>query len=160
MHIDKFGLYWLGWPDAFMKQSPKIEAKTLLTKIFSEKSSRIIYDTYIIFKNLPKIPNHPIGENSPNLVTFVLNYPQRRATSPFGFCMTEDQPLKCINPRCWNFGTTPQLVILLASSSTTLQLLQCVENSIQGSWGLLTGSSLPPMQCRMYLSWKSDLCLT
>jgi hypothetical protein len=37
-----------------------------------EKSGPFIGATFVIFSKLPKVNSHPIGENSPNLVTLVL----------------------------------------------------------------------------------------
>jgi hypothetical protein len=40
-----------------------------------------LWATFVIFKNCPKKKNHPMGENSPNLVTLLaphlLRFPQR-----------------------------------------------------------------------------------
>jgi hypothetical protein len=37
-----------------------------------EKSSQKMRATFLVFKTLPKVNNHPMGENSPNLVTLLL----------------------------------------------------------------------------------------
>jgi hypothetical protein len=39
--------------------------------ITAEKNQPKVWATYVNFKNLPKINNHPLGENSPNLVTLL-----------------------------------------------------------------------------------------
>jgi hypothetical protein len=60
-----------GWPDEFSeKNRPKYKPNQFLPKLtfnfFVEKSSPKIGTTTVIFKELL---NHPIGKNSPNLVT-------------------------------------------------------------------------------------------
>jgi hypothetical protein len=37
-----------------------------------ERRSPKIFDTSLIFEKMLKVNNHPIGENSPNLVTLLL----------------------------------------------------------------------------------------
>jgi hypothetical protein len=64
-----------GWPDKFVKitqnvAQPDFWQNKCLTYTFpGEKSSPKIWATSIFIKKLPKINNHPMGENSPNLVT-------------------------------------------------------------------------------------------
>jgi hypothetical protein len=38
------------------------------------KSSTNMWATSVIFKRLPKVNNHLLGENSPNLITLILCY--------------------------------------------------------------------------------------
>jgi hypothetical protein len=43
--------------------------KKIVRNFYREKRSPKIRATSVIIKKLPKVNNHPIGENSPNLVT-------------------------------------------------------------------------------------------
>jgi hypothetical protein len=41
--------------------------------IFNHKKiGQKMWAIFLIFKNLPKVNNHPLGENSPNLVTLTM----------------------------------------------------------------------------------------
>jgi hypothetical protein len=55
-------------------QNPKLSKCTTFTE---EKSSPIIWATFVIFEQLPKVKKHPTDEHSPNLVTLLV-----RLTTP------------------------------------------------------------------------------
>jgi hypothetical protein len=61
---------------SWRKKSPKMSPKTFFPKLthpfFRGKNGPKIWATSVIFQKLPKNNNHPIGKNSPNLVTLLL----------------------------------------------------------------------------------------
>jgi hypothetical protein len=67
-----------GCRDELVKNSTKCGATLIMSKIlhlfFGGKSGPEIWATFVIFKRLPKENNHPIGENSPNLVTLPVTF--------------------------------------------------------------------------------------
>jgi hypothetical protein len=56
-----------GWPDECVKKSPNMLYNPFLGENWAN---------FVIFPKLPKANNHPIGENSPNLITqrAILNF--------------------------------------------------------------------------------------
>jgi hypothetical protein len=72
-------VWWSGWPDAFSKNIAQSVAQHILLKLMLIlnlwKSSQEMWATAsVIFKNMPKVNNHPTAENSPNLVTLVMMF--------------------------------------------------------------------------------------
>jgi hypothetical protein len=67
-----------GWPDEFVKNSPKYSPTHFLAKycisLTVENSSPKIRATIVIFKKLLKVNIRPMGENSPNLVTLLRSH--------------------------------------------------------------------------------------
>jgi hypothetical protein len=65
--------------------------------MYCGKSSQKIRATSILFKKLPKVNNHPIGENWPNLVTLAWTPPlpdfdgQKRVTSSAHFSVWREK---------------------------------------------------------------------
>jgi hypothetical protein len=55
------------------KNRPKCSPKPFLPVniIYRAKSSQQFWATSVMFKELPKVNNHPIGQNSPNQVTLI-----------------------------------------------------------------------------------------
>jgi hypothetical protein len=44
-----------------------------------EKSSPKMWPTFLNFQKQPKVNNHPLGENSPNLVTLIMKQAESKA---------------------------------------------------------------------------------
>jgi hypothetical protein len=56
-----------GWPDAFVKISPKMCPNPSFVNICGKSSPK--YGLFLIFQKISKVNNRPIGENSSDLVT-------------------------------------------------------------------------------------------
>jgi hypothetical protein len=87
-----------GWPDEFVKISPKIT---------EDKTSPKVWNNFVIFKNLSKINNRTLGENSPNLVTLTLTHLSKQQRPIRHLCMYICRLLKC-----------PETVTLIESISS------------------------------------------
>jgi hypothetical protein len=57
------------------RNRPNCSPTSFFASFTVEKSSPIVWPTFVIFKKQPKVNNRPIGENSPNLVTLACRWP-------------------------------------------------------------------------------------
>jgi hypothetical protein len=73
--VSKRSIFTPLWPDEFAKSRPKCSPIHFLLKVIDKfyrgKSSPVICASSLIFTKLPKVNSHPIGKNSPNLVTLI-----------------------------------------------------------------------------------------
>jgi hypothetical protein len=68
-----------GGPEEFVKKNAQNVAQPIVCKKYyitlaTEKSNPKTWATIVSFQKLSKVNFHPVGENSPNLVTQVISY--------------------------------------------------------------------------------------
>jgi hypothetical protein len=92
IYSSKISVLGPGWPDEFVKKSPKMSPNPFFVKInlgFKVGSPKM-WATFVIYKKCPKKKNHPMCENSPNLVTLsgslTLSSPSRLGRRRQQFC--------------------------------------------------------------------------